>query len=472
LVFEQESTTSEWDLVVQMCWKAFPEKNLLIRKCTVDVWRSIERFAKKRIDEDTVAHVFERTYESWSRWTDSLAKQRTFVKSIENVCDSLTSTMEDESLVHSGSQLLLNSTISECADAKRLRHELGRRERALRAWLISSVGPAQRIEMSRRRRMIHQVSSKDDFGLIYSFEHDPGATLTTGSLGIGWAPFNIFVHNVQHCEYISQEIVQGGFWEAIKTSRVLQLLRAARSDLDRSANPIFVDVGANLGWYTISAAAQGFDVVAIEPAEYNLELLRASIESNALEDYVHVFPVAVSDDVRAAKACLRVAPYGKVDSNRGNFQTTTDASSDACDNNAPLTTIDRIFSLEDGQSLAESVDIQVMKLDIEGFEARALRGAERLLRSARPPCFIILEYIPVYLEMSGVSRPTALFEELMDLGYQLYGESPTGDAKRIAYLDLKDLKGDRDYELRWPYGRCVSRSSSLEETGRLTGRSN
>lgn len=214
-------------------------------------------------------------------------------------------------------------------------------------------------------------------------------------------------------------------------------------------NPIFVNVGANIGWYSLAVASQGFSVIAVEPARYNNELFRASIEINGNLD-VKLHEVVVTDKVEE-NSCLRLAPYGNPGVNRANFQTTT-----SCDGTSSpsvvSTTLDRIVSARD--------DIHVMKLDIEGYEAKALRGAREILGSENPPCVVILEYIPSYLQMAGETNPSLILSEMRRYGYELYPDSPSGDtAVKPIRGDLTKLKGDRDYEFRWPHGRCTRSNS-------------
>ena len=235
-----------------------------------------------------------------------------------------------------------------------------------------------------------------------------------------------------------------GFWEAVKTIRVIRLMDEARAS--GRENPVFVDVGANIGWYSLAVASQGFSVIAVEPARYNNELFKASIEINGHLD-VKLHEVVVTDKVEE-NSCLRVAPYGNPRDNRANFQVTTSCENTRSSSNVVSTTIDRIVSGYD--------DIHVMKLDIEGYEAKALRGARALLNSEDPPCVVILEYIPAYLKMAGETNPSLILSEMIELGYELYPDSPSGSdiVKPIHQGDLTGIEGDRDYEFRWPRGRC------------------
>lgn len=59
-----------------------------------------------------------------------------------------------------------------------------------------------------------------------------------------------------------------------------------------------------------------------------------------------------------------------------------------------------------------------MKMDIEGFEARAIEGGKRFIALHRP-CYIWFEYVEEALEQSGVHPHTAL-NTLDSMGYQLY----------------------------------------------------
>src|SRR5690349_10220489 len=75
-----------------------------------------------------------------------------------------------------------------------------------------------------------------------------------------------------------------GFWEAWITKWLSEQLEDAK---------LFVDVGANVGYYTLMAATSGVRTIAIEPQVKLCVMIRASLEmSNARAD---VLNYAVSD---------------------------------------------------------------------------------------------------------------------------------------------------------------------------------
>jgi FkbM family methyltransferase len=58
---------------------------------------------------------------------------------------------------------------------------------------------------------------------------------------------------------------------------------------------VFVDVGANIGYYTLLARKMGVAVIAVEPQPRNLNNLRRNIAINKWQDAVSIAPVALAD---------------------------------------------------------------------------------------------------------------------------------------------------------------------------------
>jgi hypothetical protein len=61
--------------------------------------------------------------------------------------------------------------------------------------------------------------------------------------------------------------------------------------------------------------------------------------------------------------------------------------------------------------------VDLIKMDIEGFEPYALRGMRELLERNRPVLF--LEFAPVNLEQFGKCTPEAFLEDLISRGYEI-----------------------------------------------------
>ena len=84
---------------------------------------------------------------------------------------------------------------------------------------------------------------------------------------------------------MGNKAMQVGTFEPIETA----LIQKYMGEID-----VFVDVGANIGFYTCLARSFGKRVIAIEPLPQNLNYLYANLEANSWDD-VEVFPVGLSD---------------------------------------------------------------------------------------------------------------------------------------------------------------------------------
>lgn len=92
--------------------------------------------------------------------------------------------------------------------------------------------------------------------------------------------FHICVYPNEEDIYISAALTSQGVWEPYIT-RVLQLA------LTRFPEAVVIDVGANIGYYTLLTAAMGHQVVAVEPSQDNVRRLRRGAQLNGAIDKVH-----------------------------------------------------------------------------------------------------------------------------------------------------------------------------------------
>lgn len=90
-------------------------------------------------------------------------------------------------------------------------------------------------------------------------------------------------------EYISDYIRKYNCWEPFTTEVLNELFKARKTDT------IFVDIGANIGYFTLLAAQQNIPVIAFEPIAANYELLTKSIEENKYTSLVKTYMIPLSD---------------------------------------------------------------------------------------------------------------------------------------------------------------------------------
>lgn len=166
------------------------------------------------------------------------------------------------------------------------------------------------------------------------------------------------------------------------------------------------DVGANAGFFTLLAAklaGPSGSVYAFEPLPRNLDHLRRHLALNDVRN-VHVVPLAVSDRAGTARFAIGESPAMGGLATHGDFEVQT-------------TTLDEMSATIPAPAF--------IKMDIEGGEHAALRGAASLLRDAAP---VIL------LSTHGYEQHELCTTLLRAAGYQL--EMLVGDEAEGNYVVL------------------------------------
>jgi FkbM family methyltransferase len=162
---------------------------------------------------------------------------------------------------------------------------------------------------------------------------------------------------------------------------------------------LFVDVGANVGTYTIWAAECGAEVMALEPAADTFDLL---VENVALNGY--------------QVAAIQAAAGDRCGTTR--FTAGLDAGN-RLDPDGPVET--RMVTID---SLVGGRHVAGMKVDVEGFEIDVLLGCTGAL-SERRIGLIQLEWNATsQLAVGADRRPVA--DLLAQYGYQLFRPDPQG----------------------------------------------
>ena len=165
-------------------------------------------------------------------------------------------------------------------------------------------------------------------------------------------------------EVITANLIRWGVWEARETQFMRTLLRPGDT---------FVDVGANIGYFSVLAAgcigSEGY-LIAFEPEPRNLELLRMNLARHLVQPNATVLPVAAYSHPCQMTLALNEA-------NRGDHFLAPHASGGVQV---------RCVRLDD--VLPRSVD--VVKIDTQGFDHDVLAGLSQTI-AANPALVVLTE---------------------------------------------------------------------------------
>lgn len=244
---------------------------------------------------------------------------------------------------------------------------------------------------------------------FFLIDQNTGAGSTNGAFSRLVSPENVGPYPFQtHAKgsdrYISEEILALGSWEPFETKIVHRLL---------PLYDYFLDIGANIGWYTCLARevmAAGSHVYAFEPDPSNFALLRNNAGKSRTVR-LHIERMAVSN--RAGTSQLYLSS-----SNMGDHRL-HDSEEGRLGVPVKTTTLDAYFGRRRPTSF-------LAKLDTQGSEPVIFDGARSLFRPDDRVSSYIVEFWPHGMAGSGadmrpyVSRLTEFGQSVFIMDHQAY----------------------------------------------------
>jgi FkbM family methyltransferase len=194
-----------------------------------------------------------------------------------------------------------------------------------------------------------------------------------------------------------------------------------------SAGATVLDVGANIGLYSVIAAQRtgpSGTVYAFEPVPENIAFLRKNLELNGVTGRVAVQEVAVGE----ADGELEIFLSDRQIGTHSAAKATVGGGAAVKSVKVPMRSVDA-FVANNGISR-----IDVVKVDVEGYDGQVLQGALQTLRRHKPVLFI--EYSPALLEACGQNP-----DEFVALMGEIYKHCILVDAfkDRVAVITLPEL---------------------------------
>jgi FkbM family methyltransferase len=177
---------------------------------------------------------------------------------------------------------------------------------------------------------------------------------------------------------------------------------------------VALDIGANVGAYSLLLgqwAGPSGAVFAFEPAPGPFDGLVRHIHLNHLDEIVRPVRLAIGE----ASSIARLLVAGTA----GESRLATAADPLTTTVTVPVTTVDEFCA-------RERIEPDFIKIDIEGFELAALRGARGTIRARRRSLSLFVEMHPTVWPSLGVCRADIL-EELRVQSLEPVALTPSAD---------------------------------------------
>lgn len=192
-----------------------------------------------------------------------------------------------------------------------------------------------------------------------------------------------------------------GFYEMEEIGLILKRLR--------SEDGFFLDIGANIGIYTVTAAralGEKAKIVAVEASPRICNYLKHNIKLNKSQG-VKLLQCAVTDKDNS-RVCFQEAPLS-------NFAMSS-ISPRYKNGNAVFVDTKTVDAIVEEEGIKK---VSVIKIDVEGHEAAVLKGASKLLAGESPPLvlFEFCDWAEINAKETNVGDSQRILREL---GYNIW----------------------------------------------------
>ncbi|NMM25008.1 MAG: FkbM family methyltransferase [Phycicoccus sp.] len=185
-------------------------------------------------------------------------------------------------------------------------------------------------------------------------------------------------------------IERNGSWEPEEGALLRRLVRPGTT---------FVDVGANVGYFSrlIAAVCKPGRIYAFEPHPELVSVLRLNVWG--LSPAVDVVPAALGESNGTVSLTSAEHNYGDT-----RVTTGSDLPTEMV---AAMTRMDDVIH----------GDVDVVKIDVQGYESEVLRGMQRIIRE-NPQLVAIVEFWPAALDGRGI-KPSSVLAQYSAMGFDV-----------------------------------------------------
>lgn len=241
---------------------------------------------------------------------------------------------------------------------------------------------------------------------------------------------------------LAPHILMDGYWEQWVTNVFFSVVRPGMR---------VVEIGANVGWYSLIAAetiGPGGQLISFEANARMAEILTRNLSINGFLDRAQV----VNKAAFSANQTLHFGVYDKYMGGSSLFAAQAQAASHHGQPGPFYPQFDDTFRLIEVEAIAldsyfaQGSKVDFIKIDAEGAEAHILAGARRLLMENKN-IQIMTEFSPRLLAFAG-SSAEQFYDDICALGFQVFRIEHDSSLIHSALSDLLQDPSHYDVVIR------------------------
>ena len=253
--------------------------------------------------------------------------------------------------------------------------------------------------------------SKQDHKYTFSMQSAPVTRRNNGN------SFSIEIY--QKAKDIVSGEIRGRGWELDKVQELNNYFINYSKKHDVPLSDLtFIDIGANVGWFSLSLAALGVKVLAFEPMQENIDLIRKSLKlpdniASGVSDRIKLHPhgLGVKNEV-----CIIFSHninvgdgHVKCVENEADLKIPHDYK---IRGRIPVHRLDDVINIDD-----EDLRIVAIKMDTEGYEGNVLEGGTKVLLKGGADA-IVTEFVGDWIIDKG-GDPVEFMRKMGSAGYRV-----------------------------------------------------
>jgi len=215
---------------------------------------------------------------------------------------------------------------------------------------------------------------------------------------------------------ISSELIIYGVHEPLTTKLILSEIKPGMTILD---------IGSNIGYYAIlesNLIGTTGKIYSIEPSPINFKLLEENLKLQKMNNF-KIFNLAIGNKNDKLEFLI---------SEKSNWSKIKEDSDIIGKNDTIITVPVKSLNLFCKENNLEKIDL--IRMDVEGYEEKIIEGGKEILKNIKP--ILMIEIHKMYL---GKERTIKILKELNELGYEIkYYYPRIFDTPIIA--EKKDIK--------------------------------